>query len=337
MSTYSLLADLPLEIESCALRGLDLDVAAGWKRRTTVVRLRRGGEEGLGEDISYDGDVQLARQAARPVSGLAGDHTLDSFSQLLGELVPDGYERWAYESAALDLSLRQAGISLAEALEREPQPVSFVVSMGLGRPPSTARLVALLESRPGTRFKLDPTSVWDAKLTGQVAALGVVDTLDFKGILRGDFGEPADPKLYRRIAEAFPGAWLEDPNLTDPEADEALVPFRDRITWDAAIHSTSDIDELPFPPQTLNFKPSRFGSVGALFDAYDYCAERGIGIYGGGQFELGPGRGQIQYLASLFHPSAANDVAPAGYNEVQPAADLPRSPLLPPPVRAGFR
>jgi hypothetical protein len=52
-------------------------------------------------------------------------------------------------------------------------------------------------------------------------------------------------------------------------------------------------------------------------------------MYGGGQFELGPGRGQIQYLASLFHPDGSNDVAPGGYNEVEPRAGLPESPLEP--------
>jgi L-alanine-DL-glutamate epimerase-like enolase superfamily enzyme len=337
VSTYSLVADLPLEIESCALEPLEFEVAAGWTRRTTVVRLRGRGEDGVGEDVTYDGKLQQERQASGPLGGLAGGLTLDSFSRLLDELVTDDYQRWAYESAALDLALRQAGVSLAEALGREAEPVEFVVSMGLGRPASTTRVLALLEQHPDTRLKLDPTSVWDAELTERIAALAAVDTLDFKGVFRGDFGEQADPELYRRMAEAFPDAWLEDPGLSDPEADEALTPFRDRITWDAPIHSTADIEALPFPPKALNFKPSRFGSVRRLLDAYDHCAERKVGIYGGGQFELGPGRGQIQYLASLFHPQAANDVAPVGYHEATPAADLPVSPLLPRPAPTGFR
>ena len=87
------------------------------------------------------------------------------------------------------------------------------------------------------------------------------------------------------------------------------------------------MDALPFPPRTLNSKPSRFGSVQRLLDFYDACAERGIALYGGGQFELGPGRGQIQYLASLFHPDAPNDVAPSAYNLAPPPAGLAGSPL----------
>ena len=86
----------------------------------------------------------------------------------------------------------------------------------------------------------------------------------------------------------------------------------------------------------INFKPSRFGSVRELFAAYDHCRAEGISGYGGGQFELGAGRGQIQHLASLFHADAPNDVAPSIYNEgVQ--AGLPPSPLPPPSAPAGFR
>ena len=90
-----------------------------------------------------------------------------------------------------------------------------------------------------------------------------------------------------------------------------LAPHRERITWDAPIHSVADVLALPFAPRMLNVKPSRFGDLRALLEFYDYCAAHQIGLYGGGQTELGVGRGQIQYLASLFHPDAPNDVAPA--------------------------
>ena len=82
------------------------------------------------------------------------------------------------------------------------------------------------------------------------------------------------------------------------------------------------------PPKTVNVKPSRFGPIRNLFAAYDYCEERGIGAYGGGQTELGQGRGQIQYLASIFHPDTPNDVAPGGYNDPEQATKpgLPSEP-----------
>ena len=121
------------------------------------------------------------------------------------------------------------------------------------------------------------------------------------------------------------------------ETHDLLAPHRDRITWDADIHSREDIEALPFPPRMVNLKPSRLGGIRPLFDAYDFCAEHDIGAYGGGQFELGPGRGQIQYLASLFHPDAPNDTSPAAYNDADPSADLPECPLAPAPAATGFR
>jgi hypothetical protein len=60
-------------------------------------------------------------------------------------------------------------------------------------------------------------------------------------------------------------------------------------------------------------------------------------MYGGGQFELGVGRGHIQYLASLFHADTPNDTAPTGFNEVDPPAGLPTSPLEPASSAVGFR
>jgi hypothetical protein len=347
MNTYDLVSDLPLEIDSYELEGLSVEVSPEFTRRTTVVRLRGGGEEGIGEDVTYSAEDQVAFQeegASLPLRG--SHHTLDSFSELIEHLAlwPEGpaleqfrpYRRWAFESAALDLALRQAGTSLAEAVERQPQPVRFVASMRFGEPATIDPLRAWLDLYPQLRVKLDPTPTWDDALVNELVTTGAVDTLDFKGAYKGTpVDQPGDPTLYARVALAFPEAWLEDPDLNDG-TDPVLEPHRDRITWDAPIHSVADIVGLPFPPRTLNFKPSRFGSVRRLFEAYDHCIEDGIAMYGGGQFELGPGRGQIQYLASLFHPSTPNDVAPGAYN-AKPAPGLPTSPLEPAPSETGFR
>ena len=347
MSTYSLLADLPLEVDSYVLEGLERDVSSDFTRLTTVIRLRGGGHEGLGEDVTYEGLDHVALQDAGPSLPLAGRHTVESFSRMLEELdlwpsPPErepsrDYRRWAYESAALDLALNQAGRSLADLLEREPRPVTFVVSLRLGDPPTIEPIRRRLDRYPSLRFKLDPTSDWDQALIDALVETGAVDSIDFKGAYEGTpVDQAADPRLYRAVVEAFPEAWIEDPKLR-PETEEVLADHHDRITWDAVIHSVADIDALAFAPRMVNLKPSRFGSLRALCTAYDACAERGIGAYGGGQFELGPGRGQIQYLASLFHPDTPNDVAPGGYNAPDPEPGLPDSPLEPQTSATGFR
>ena len=48
-------------------------------------------------------------------------------------------------------------------------------------------------------------------------------------------------------------------------------------------------------------------------------------MYGGGQFELGPGRRQIQKLASVFYADGPNDVAPSEYNDGPAREGLPRA------------
>jgi hypothetical protein len=349
MSTYERVADLPVTVDGYALDGIARTVSSGFERLTTVIRLRGGGDEGVGEDVTYTADAHRAQQELGPVLDLTGTWTFEELSARIGELdlFPAGapeqpvfrnYRRWGFESAALDLALRQAGTSLAGVLGREPAPVRFVVSSRMGEPPTIDPVRRRLAVYPGLRFKLDATPAWTDELIAELVETGAVDSIDFKGAYRGTVVDvETDAGLYRRIAEAFPDAWLEDPDLEPADAMAALEPHRDRITWDAPIHSVQDILDRPLLPRTVNLKPSRFGSVRALFDAYDFCAERGMGAYGGGQFELGPGRGQIQLLAALFHADAPNDIAPGGYDDFDPAPGLPASPLDPDPEPIGFR
>jgi L-alanine-DL-glutamate epimerase-like enolase superfamily enzyme len=347
-ATYDLIADLQLTIDGYELEGRELQPGPDFTRLTTTIHLRGGGAVGQGEDVTYEALDHVALQDAGPTLPLAGSWTLRSFREHIDSLnlwpadpvrdVSRLYRRWAYESAALDLALQQAGRSLADVLGRRPQPVNFVMSSRLpDDPPSSTKLRAFLAKYPTLRFKLDPTPAWTEELIAELAQMGVVDSLDLKGHYSGTVVDnPADPVRYQLLAETFPDAWLEDPAIND-ETDPVLEPHRDRITWDAPIHSIDDIEALPFPPKMVNIKPSRFGGLPELFGGYDYCDERGIRAYGGGQYELGVGRGHIQYLASIFHPDTPNDVAPAGYNEPQPPDGLAASPLEPQIASTGFR
>jgi hypothetical protein len=341
------LADLPLRVEGYALERLQRDVSSAFTRVSTVIRMGGGGHEGLGEDVTYDVEDHDVLQAAGAVLPLAGEWTLGSFCDHVEalELWPAPptrepsrhYRVWAYESAALDLALRQAGLSLHEAVGRPAQPVRFVVSLRLGEPSTLEPVARRLQRYPALRFKLDPVSDWTPELIAQLQATGAVDSVDFKGLYEGTIvDQEPDPALYRRVVEAFPEAWIEDPRLTG-DTDPVLRAHRARITWDANIHSVADIRTLPFTPRMVNVKPSRLGPLRELFATYAYCEGQGIGMYGGGQFELGAGRGQIQYLASVFHPDAPNDVAPGGYNEAEVPDGLPASPLEAQPHPAGFR
>jgi len=346
MMLWERVRELPFEVADVTMDVNAMRISHEFERRTTIVHIRRemGARselaDGLGEDVTYDPAEHEPHTF--PWVDLRGTWTLESLSRRLDEidLFPNSepkqpayrdYRRWAFESAALDYALKANGLNIADALERAPQPVRFVSSM------HDTGIDPWLELYPTLRFKLDPSPAWTDELVGDLAARNVVDVVDLKGRYEGTpVDNPADPDLYQRVVEAFPEAWIEDPALT-PETDAVLEPHRDRVTWDAPIHSWADVEALPFPPRCLNCKPSRFGTLERLFAFYERCEEAGIRLYGGGQFELGVGRGQIQVLASLFHPDAPNDVAPGGYNAPEPRAGLETSPLAPDLEQLGFR
>ena len=342
MSHWERLAELPLAIDGYALLALDGPADGPPELNRTLVRLSGGGYHGDGEDISAFGEYREPVLAAGPVLPLAGSWTLGSFVARLAELdqwagvTPEWemalrWRNWAYESAALDLALQQAGLSLAEALGLSLRPLTFVNSLGLGDPPSTDTIATRIAQAPSVGFKLDAAPSWTQEILDTLAATGRVRTIDFKGRYGLEVAdEDALLVLYDRVLATFgPEVILEDPH--DIPAVLAKLPM-ERVSFDAPIARVSDITT-----GTINVKPSRIGSLIALLDIYEHCDANGIVMYGGGMGELGIARGQIELLASLFHPDTPNDVAPSAYNLPDPPAGLPGSPLdlgAPPP---GFR
>jgi hypothetical protein len=335
VGSYERLAELPLRVEEYRLERHETEVSSGFTRVTTEIVLVGDGAEGRGEDVTYDaGDHDDF-----PRLELAGVSTLGAFSDSLEDIrlfahepkwpASPLYRRWGLESAALDLALRQADRSLGDALDRPYRPVRFVVSTRLDPR-------EWLAVDPELEFKLDPVTEWSRELMETLAVTGRVRCLDFKAYYRGTVvDQPVDPELYRACAELFPEAILEDAALT-AETRQALAGAEERLSFDAPIHSLADVDALPVSVRVLNIKPSRFGSLARLLECLDACEQRGIAMYGGGQFELSVGRGQIQALASLFYAAGPNDVAPGAYNEPVPRPGLPRSPLAPPAEPLGF-
>lgn len=346
MSLYDRIAGLPLAIENISLRGLEAGTATGFTRHTTEVCLVGGGETGRGEDVTYFDEDQAHFQAGGIAIPVAGTFTLDSFSRRLddldlflgtepGDAAYRHYRRWAFESAAADLALRQGGTTLTEALGRSLSPVRFVASLGLGTPPTVEPLRALRERSPGLGFKVDFDVTWTEEVAEDLAAFGGVETVDLKGKYRGVFeGPPADAEKYALVASILPRAWIEDPDWND-DTDGVLAPIADRVTWDAPFHAAADLDGFPNRPRAVSIKPSRFGTWRELLAVYERCERDGIAMYSGGQFELGVGRDQIQYLAAMFHPDAPNDCAPREFN-AEGSAALPQSPLTVAPAPLGF-
>ena len=346
-SLWPRLAGLSLIIEGCEYDRLRAVLAYEFERISTHVRLVGAGAEGLGEDVSVFREDGTGLHETRPSLPVEGEWTLAGFCDHLAtlELWPEPpewdvalrFRNWAFESAALDLALRQAGRSLHEVLGLVPRPVRFVNSLGLGEEPSIEPVRRRLARSPGVRFKLDAEATWTPALVDEVAATGAVDTIDFKGQYGFEVEDPeALGALYDRVLAAFPDAYLEDPHDL-PEIAQRLADHLERVSYDSPIHSAEDIGATPLAARVVNVKPSRIGSLRSLFEVYARCARERRPTYGGGMGELGVGRGQIQLLAALFNADAPNDVAPSAYNEDDPRGGLPASPLAPRPEATGFR
>src|SRR5205085_5602164 len=183
----------------------------------------------------YDAVDQTALQQAGAVHDLRGTYTLAEFCERIDSLdlfpqppqreVSRLYRRWTFHSAGLDLALRQTGRPLHELLGREPSPLTFVVSLRLGEPPTLDPITRRLERYPTLRFKLDPTSSWTPELIEELVATGAVDSVDFKSFYRGTVVDQApDPVLYSRVVQAFPNAWIEDPDVENERTAAILAP-----------------------------------------------------------------------------------------------------------------
>ncbi|MFB6300188.1 MAG: hypothetical protein ABEH65_08015 [Halobacteriales archaeon] len=347
MSLYEQVADLTVHIEEYSLEIRKAETGGG-TRKTTVIAVHGNGETGRGEDVTYTTEAHDALlEAGSPVTA-TGEFRFDAITDRIAEteLFPtydlgreefQHYRRWAYESTVLDLALRQHGQSFPALFDRTYDPLRFVNSTRFDEEPSMEPIERWLDIDPAMEFKLDASPDWNRSFVTSLAATDCVRIVDLKGQYEGtSVDQPADRDLYRLIAQELPNALIEDPKFTaatEPILDNVI----ERVTWDAPIEHVEDIKNLPTLPRAINIKPSRFGSVEEVLNAIEFCLEHDIQPYSGGQTELDIGREQIQALASTFYPEGPNDAAPSVYNDPDPPADIPTSPLDPPVDVIGFR
>src|SRR5438067_593364 len=111
---FDRLAELPVEVDGYRLERAEQQVTSGFTRVTTVIVMHGAGQEGRGEDVTYTaadhdgvpGDLPLAgRRSVHEQSALLDGHEL--FPHPPDYEASRDYRRWAFESAALDLALRQ--------------------------------------------------------------------------------------------------------------------------------------------------------------------------------------------------------------------------------------
>ena len=208
--------------------------------------------------------------------------------------------------------------------------MTFVVSLRLGEPADARRRCARGWTRyPACASSSTRRTTWTDELVAAARGDRRGRQRRLQGPVRGHASSTvaADPALYRarrRGASPTPGSRTRAPT---PETDAVLEPHRDRITWDAPSTASQDIEALPFPPtdgQRQAVAPRR--PAPAARRLRPLRRARHPACTAAASSSSAPGRGQIQYLASLFHPDGPNDVAPGGYNDPEPPAGLPDQP-----------
>ncbi|MEN0015840.1 MAG: hypothetical protein AAGC46_20915, partial [Solirubrobacteraceae bacterium] len=240
-AAWERLAALPLTVEAVELDFPRLPLP-NFDRVVTVISLLGLGEVGRGEDVTYESEEHDRVRSRPPVVDAVGTWTLGEFcdhvagTDLFPVAAPDHdvsrrYRRWAWESAALDLALRQADTDIATALDRTPRPVRFVSSARVGSPPTLDALGPLLEAVPDLRFKLDAGADWNDAFLAELTAFGRADCVDFKAFYTGTVVDvDISPEHALRIAQAVPGATLED--VAPGEATELITDHdAGRLSW----------------------------------------------------------------------------------------------------------
>ena len=240
------------------------------------------------------------------------------------------YRRWAIESAALDLALRQAGRSLARrARARGSRRSTSSSRCGIGSPPSFDPVARRLEAYPWLRFKLDGTPDWDQELIDRLAATGAVASIDFKGAYKGTpVDVDTDPAFYRRIAETLPGRLARGPRPHRPRG-------RRRARAPPRPHHLGRADPLrrrhraASRSRRARSTSSRRASAPTqeLFAAYDYCdASAASRSTAAASPSSASGAGRSSTWPRCSIPTGVNDIAPAGYDWAEFPTGLPAQP-----------
>ena len=189
-----------------------------------------------------------------------------------------------------------------------------------GAPAARALPDAALQARPDQRLDRRADRGAGRDRRGRLGRL--------QGLLQGHGRRPAArPGPLPARGRGVPGRVDRGPGAHRRDAARARAGHEDRITWDAPIHSIADIEALPFPPKDGERQALALRQPAARCSTATTTSPSAASApTAAASSSSGPGRGQIQYLASLFHPDTPNDVAPVGLQRARAAAGAAGQP-----------
>jgi len=265
-------------------------------RPSSVITLRGAGVVGRGEHVGWTEAAHVACRDRTLPCVPRGRWELAAWSASLATVVDGPYERAALEAAAIDLALRQHGLTLFRLAGQAPRPVRYVVSFGQVADPA-----AEASKQGDVELKVDADPAWSDATFDALAGAGRIAVLDWK-----NGGARIDHERAHRV---LPDALIEDPCWDAAPWSNGVTR---RLAADAPLTGAEEVHRLPVRPAAANIKPARMGGVLEALAGVAACQKLGIAVYLGGMFEVDIGRRQLQALAALLCPDAPNDVAPIG-------------------------
>ena len=342
MDHWPALADLPLVVEELGYGRLDPGPGFGEAHSTRLVRLTGAGHEGLGEDITLFFEPEGPTWRS-PASGRSARSARTSTRSSSGRASEPEFATWSAASATgatsprrwTSRSRRRAGrCTRCSAASRGPS--SYVNSFGIGDPDVGRRCCAGSSATPGCASSSTPTWL-DPRRRRRARRHRRRPRRRLQGPLRArGRGSGRAARAVRARARGLPEALSRTARPARGHR-AARAARRPRLLRRADPHRRRPRrGARPGADVQHQAEPGRVAAR-AVRALRRRASERGLAMYGGGMGELGVARGQIQLLAAMFSPDAPNDIAPPGFNALEPAAGLPPSPLAPDPAPVGFR
>ena len=278
------------------VRAVEVPSYPGGPRPSSVIALRGAGAVGRGELVAWTDAAHVACRDRTLPRIPRGRWEVAAWSAVLAKEVDSPYERAALEAAAIDLALRQHGLTLFRLVGQAPRAVRYVVSFGqVADPAAEAR------NQGDVELKVDADPSWSDATFDALARAGRIAVLDWK-----NGGGRTD---HERAHHILPDALVEDPCWEAAPWSDGVAR---RLAADTPLTGATAVHRLPVRPAAANIKPARMGGVLEAIAGAAACQKLGIAVYLGGMFEVDVGRRQLQALAALLCPDGPNDVAPIG-------------------------
>ena len=243
LSDWEKLAALPLRVEGYELTGHDREYGS-FTRPSTVVHLRGDGEEGNRARTSSTTPsirsptattARCSTSAASPpsVSSAPRLRRPTSFRSPRPGWRPRGSTAAGpYEERGARPRAAPGWDAPARSARARPQAAELRLLYQADRLRERGGVLdRATEQAPGPLPPTSPSSstpktTWTPELIEEIKGLAPVRVLDLKGHYKGTpVDVDTDPELYAAVAEAFPEAYLEDPDVND-ETRPILEPAR---------------------------------------------------------------------------------------------------------------